>query len=669
MVLQREEPTPVWGWAAPGARVTVAFNGQRKTATVGADGTWQVKLDAMKALNTGRKMVVVCGDDSKTIHDVVVGEVWFCSGQSNMTVWLGFLTGSPVKEKRYQPVVDYIKREIGRARDPLLRQFKVGIGTSPFEKLRTGKGSWVSSASPADTTKFTGTGYFFGKELRAKLNVPVGLIKCDYGGTLIRPWIPRSGHMKFPVLAARYEKDIQALRKKCEAWDPDEAAKKYAEALRKWEAAGKKGRKPFNWGDPAKGALNRSTLFNGMVHPVIPYAIKGVIWYQGESNSGPTAAEYAVLFEAMVRGWREEWDKPDLPFYMAQLASFGGREGRMWLTESQRLAINNVKHTGLAVLNDVGEEKDVHPKNKIDVGKRLALWALRHDYKQDVQAWSGPLYNNHEPKGDHIIVTFDHAGSGLMVAQKDLLDEAKQVDEPLEHFEVCRLLGDWHPARAMIVGKDKVKVWSDAVTRPYWVRYAWKPFMEGAMLYNREGLPASIFTSEPNLMDVALRSPDEKALFRNLKKVYGVTAVRGTTIRPGSLPENVALKADVKASSVFKDQSAGNAVDGNPQTGWASAKEGRNAAMTLRFGGKYRITHIGYQSRNGVFERVQSFKLAFGDGSLPLCYVKGDKAQTEFQYFDIDDVETDVLRWSVLDTRFGGNTGAMEIAVYGIATP
>ena len=366
---------------------------------------------------------------------------------------------------------------------------------------------------------------FFGKELRAKLNVPVGLIKCDYGGTLIRPWTPESGYQQFPALWARYEKDLRALKRKCEAWDPVEQKKKYDAAVKKWEAEGKKGRKPFNRGDPAKGALNHSTLFNGMVHPVIPYGIKGVIWYHGESNSGPSAAEYAVQFEAMVRGWREEWGKAELPFYMAQLASFKGREGRMWLTESQRRAIKHVKNTGLAVLNDVGEYEDVHPKNKIDVGKRLALWPLKQDYQLDVPAWSGPLYRSHETKSDHIVVTFDHAGSGLMVGRKNLLEETQEVDEPLKHFEVCRFLGDWQPARAEIIGKDRIKVWSDAVPRPKWVRYAWRQDLDGVMLYNKEGLPASIFTSEPNLMDLELRSADRASFVQNLETVYGITAV------------------------------------------------------------------------------------------------------------------------------------------------
>ena len=465
MVLQRAEPVPVWGWADAGATVVVEFNGQKKTTAADTDGRWQVKLDAMKALNTGQKMVIVCGDDSKTINDVVVGEVWFCSGQSNMTVTLGFLSQFPVMEKRYQPVVDYIDKEIETAHDPLLRQFHVGIGTSPFEPLDQGNGSWNASTSPQENKTFTGTGYFFGKEVRAKLDVPVALIKCDYGGTLIEPWVPESGHKLFPALWARYEKHIQALREKCEDWDAGETQKKYDAAVAKWEAGGKKGAKPFNWGDPAKGALNRATLFNGMVCPVIPYGIKGVIWYQGESNSGPHAAEYAVSFEAMVRGWRDRWRKPDLPFYTAQLASFKGREGRMWLTESQRRATGHIDHTGLAVLCDVGEYEDVHPKNKIDVGKRLALWALKQDYRRDVPAWSGPLYKSHQTKGDHIVVTFDHAGSGLMVGRKNLLEPARE-------------------------------------------------------------------------MDLALRSSDEEALFKNLKQVYGVNAVSGTSMKPDGLPDN-----------------------------------------------------------------------------------------------------------------------------------
>ena len=666
MVLQREEPVPVWGWAEPGAAVTVEFDGQKKSTTADKEGKWKVELDAMDALNTGQKMIVVSGDESKIITDVLVGEVWFCSGQSNMTVWLGFLAETPVKEARYQPVVDHIKQEIETADDPLFRQFQVGIGMGPFEELDRGKGSWISSATPADASRFTGTGYFFGKELRERLDVPVALIKCDYGGTLIEPWIPISGHRQFPRLWERYEEHLQSLKKKCEAWDSGETQEKNEAALRKWEAEGKKGRKPFQFGDPRKGPQNRATLFNGMVHPWIPYGIKGVIWYQGESNSGNKAAEYAVSFEAMVRGWREEWEKPELPFHMAQLASFEKEgEGRMWLTEAQRLAISRIDHTGMAVLNDVGETKDVHPKNKIDVGKRLALWALRKDYGLDGPAWSGPLYGSHEIKDDHIVVRFDHAGFGLMIGKKNLLEETKEIDEPLPHFEVCQFLGDWQPARAEIIGNDQVKVWSDAVPRPKWVRYAWQADLDGTMLYNREGLPASIFTTEPNLLDLALRSADQAAFVKSLGDVFGIPATEGTSSPPTELPENIALNAKVTASSVFEDQSAALAVDGNPETGWASDKDAKKAWLTIDLGMRYRITHIGYQSRNGVFERIQSFKIDTGNGEIQLCYLDDEEA-TGFQVFDIEDVETDVIRWSVLDARFGGNTGGREIAVYGV---
>lgn len=668
MVLQRGEPVPVWGWADPGATVAVQFNGQKKSTVADTNGRWQLKLDAMKALNTGQKMVVVCGDESKTINDVVVGEVWFCSGQSNMTVWLGFLAESPVKEKRYQPIVDYIKEEIETASDPLLRQFQVGIGTSPFEELDRGKGSWISSSSPTDNKKFTGTGYFFGKELRARLNVPVGLIKCDYGGTLIEPWIPKSGLKPFPGLWKKHEKHVQNLKKQCEAWDSGETQRKYNEAVEKWEAGGKEGPKPFNWGDPAKGALNHCTLFNGMVYPVVPFTIKGVIWYQGESNTLGGRADYAPLLEAMITGWRQEWNRENLSFYIAQLASHkpSDNEGWMRVTDAQRRIVRRIANTGLAVLNDVGELEDVHPKNKIDVGKRLALWALKQDYGVDVPAHSGPLYRSHQAKGGHLVVTFDHAGSGLMVGRKNLLDAAQEVDEPLRHFEISGVPGDWYPAQAEIVGKDAVKVWSDTVSRSYGVRYAWRSDLDGPLLYNREGLPASIFTSEPDLKAVALCSADQEALFRNLKQTYGLTAILGTTTKPDKLSENVALNAEVQASSVFEDQAAEKAVDGDSDTGWASAKEGKNAAMTIRLGKTWRITHVGYRSRSGFWEQVQSFKLGFGDGSLQLCYLQGAKLQTKFQYFDIDDVETDVVRWSVLDTKWGSNTGAMEISIYGV---
>jgi len=664
MVLQRDEPLPVWGRADSGATVAVEFNGQKKSATAGADGRWQVKLDAMQALNTGGKMVVVCGDESKNINDVVVGEVWFCSGQSNMDLPLAWL-GGKASEERFQPIADYIDREIKTTEDSLFRQFAVKHGHSPLEELDTTKGQWISS-TPATNGSFTGPGYFFGKELRKQLKVPVGLIKCAYGGTSIEPWIPKSGFMRYGKLNAKFDSQIERMKQAIDAWDQAKVDREHAEKVKKWEEGGKKGHRPGKPGPPQNNPQFVTTLFNAMVHPVIPYRIKGVIWYQGETNAMVNGDEYAVLFETLVNSWRESWGKADMPFYMAQLANWKGFRDWVKVCDAQRRAIGRVDNTGMAVLYDIGEETDIHPKNKIDVGKRLALWALKNDYKLDVPACSGPLYKTHEVRGDHIMVTFNHAGSGLMVGRKELLNEAKEVNEPLKHFEVAGVGADWQPARAEIASNNSVKVWSEDVPRPNKVRYAWKPNPEGLNLYNKEGLPASLFTSEPNFVDLELRSETRQAFFANLKKVYQIDAVEGTTVKPENLGKNIALNAAVEASSVLENQVAKHAVDDDLNTGWTPTKEdGETAWVKIDLGTTYRITHIGYRSRPVVWNWVNRFKLTFPDGTQQICFLDETK-QDEFQYFDIEDVESATTRWSVFKTRFG-QSGAMEIAVYGVS--
>mgnify|MGYP001141296601 CR=1 FL=1 len=389
MVLQRGEPVPVWGWADSGATVAVEFNGQRKTATAGADGAWQVKLDAMKALNAGTTMNVVCDNDSKTINDVVVGELWFCSGQSNMDLPLRFMSGNAAAP-RYQPIADHLKKEMQTAKDSLFRQFAVKHGHSPLGELDTTQGQWISS-TPETNGSFTGTGYFFGKELRKQLKVPVGLIKCAYGGTFIEPWIAKSGFMRFGKLNAKYESQIERMKQAIDAWDQAKVDREHAEKVSKWQESGKEGRRPGKPGHPQNNPQFVTTLFNAMVHPVIPYRIKGVIWYQGETNAMVNGDEYAVLFETLLNFWRKSWGKPDMPFYMAQLANWKGFRDWVKVCDAQRRAVGRVDNTGMAVLYDIGEETDIHPKNKIDVGKRLALWALKNDYKLDVPACSGPL--------------------------------------------------------------------------------------------------------------------------------------------------------------------------------------------------------------------------------------------------------------------------------------
>ncbi len=254
---------------------------------------------------------------------------------------------------------------------------------------------------------------------------------------------------------------------------------------------------------PKKGNQQTpSTLFNGMVNPAIPYGIKGAIWYQGESNAKHNNELYTKHFQAMITGWRQHWGQGDFPFYFVQLANFRKPvvdpvDLDPWaiICDQQRRTLS-LKNTGMAVINDIGESNDVHPHNKIDVGKRLALWALKNDYDQDLTAWSGPLYQSHKVSGNTVILTFDQAGSGLMSGKKHALDPTMETKEPLKGFQICGKDRKWKWATATITGKNAIEVSHPDVAQPTIVRYAWAANPKGANLYNKEGLPASVFTTE-----------------------------------------------------------------------------------------------------------------------------------------------------------------------------
>lgn len=666
MVLQRQEPVPVWGKADPGSVVHVTFQDQKKTATANADGKWMVRLDSMKALSTGHTMIVTCAEESRAIKDVLVGEVWFCSGQSNMDCLLGMFSGKALEE-RYQPIADYIANEIKSAEDPLLRQFQVQHAQSHLKVMDTTKGRWISSA-PKSNASFGGTAYFFGRELRQRLNVPVGLVKSAYGGTAIEPWISKSGYMAVSKLKEKYDKTIAQTKKAIEEWDQEKVDREYQDTIKKWEAEGKKGNRPGKAAHPEKvnNPMFLATLFNGMVNPVIPYAIRGVIWYQGETNAMINGQDYQVLLEVLVNCWRKEWGDEDMPFYFAQLANWKGFTHWNWVSESIRRATGSLNNTGVAVLHDIGEKDDIHPKNKVDAGNRLAFLALKNDYKLDIPAETGPLYRSHEIKDNHIVVTFDQVGNGLMVARKDLLEEPKEIDETLRHFEVADRLGSWYPAQAEIMGRNQVKVRCKDVALLAGVRYAWKPNPEGINLYNRAGLPASLFTTESNIGGALLRASDTEEFFAALRGM-GIEAVPGTVIKPAALGENLALKVDVKtmSGSVDSEKEFSNAVDGDMSTVWIPVKEkARNASLQISLGRKCRITHIAYRSPHSVWHTLKSFNLVNENDQRQICFIEKGK-ELQHQFFDITDIETEQIIWSVQET-YWGNSGVAEIELYGV---
>ena len=435
MVLQRGVACPVWGWDDAGTEVIVSFGDQTHTAKAGKDGRWQVSLTAMKASAKGRALTVK-GSSTVKLEDVLVGEVWLCSGQSNMEWTVSRSTNA--------------KEEIANAKHPLIRHIKIPHRPSAKQESDVPSTGWQPS-TPKVTGNFTAVGYYFARHLQGELNVPIGLIGSNWGGTRIEPWIPPAGFKSVPAL------------------------KSIADNLKNFPA--KRGN-----GINHQSAL---ALYNGMIHPLLPYTIKGALWYQGESNNGEGMLYYQKM-RALISGWRSVWHNPDLPFYFVQLAPFqyGGDPKRLaGIWQAQLTAAKTIPHTGMAVTTDITTLRNIHPPNKQDVGKRLALWALAKDYGKKDIVCSGPLFRSMEVKGGRAILKFDH-GKGL-----------KSRDaKPLTHFELLSPEGQWFPAGAY-VNEGNLIVSSKAVRNPRGVRFGWDQ-LATPNLINGAGLPASPFTSK-----------------------------------------------------------------------------------------------------------------------------------------------------------------------------
>ncbi|HEX5026146.1 MAG TPA: sialate O-acetylesterase [Agriterribacter sp.] len=610
MVLQRGKTIPVWGWANPKEKVTVQFNHQTKTIKADKTGKWMVHLDQEAA--GGPYSLTVNGKNALTITDVYVGEVWICSGQSNMEM--------PIEG---WGKINHYQEEIAAADYPMIRHIKVPntVGTSPQEDI-TG-GEW-EICSPSTAGDFTAVGYFFARELYNTLKIPIGLINTSWGGTMVETWTSReafenSDEFKnmiagMPSLnldslskarSAESRKTIEALQGSLDASDADtwkepntpDSQWPQMQLPGLWESRGLAGvdgvvwfRKTINIvaedaGKPAQlslamiddnditymngvkaGSTNGynekrsydipagvlkagenviavrvedtggggglygdadglsltvgakmialsgdwhfkvekliagstsigpnsypTLLFNAMVNPLIPYAMAGVIWYQGESNAG-RAYQYSKAFPLMINDWRSRWKQGDFPFYFVQLASFNAgngnsEKGSSWaeLREAQTntLALPN---TGMAVTTDIGNATDIHPKNKQDVGKRLAAIALHNTYGSN-NVYSGPMYESMKTDGNKVTISFTHTGSGLMVKDKYGY---------LKGFEIAGADKQFHYAKAYIDGSNVI-VFADEVTSPVAVRYGWCDFAGDDNLFNKEGFPAAPFRTD-----------------------------------------------------------------------------------------------------------------------------------------------------------------------------
>jgi sialate O-acetylesterase len=470
-VFQRDIAVPVWGKAEPGRKVVVQFAGQEKEATSGKDGHWLVKLDPMGASADGKTLTVKTepGDTPLTRQDVLIGEVWICSGQSNMAFGLkGADTGEAA---------------IAAAGDAQLRLFAAGAKATD-EPQETIAGAWAVD-SPQTAAGFSAVAYFFGKDLRRKLGVPVGLIKSAVGGTVAEAWTPRADLESNPVLKPLLEKQAQQLAGYPDAVEAykkrePELLAKYEQDLEKAKAAGARlPLKPQAPSDPSKNGNRPTGLYNGSIAPLAPYAIRGAIWYQGESNSG-RGKEYQTLFPAMITGWRKAWGQGDFPFLFVQITPHNGMSPEV--REAQRITTQTTQNTAMAVTTDVGHPTDIHPKQKQPVGERLALAARALAYGEPVE-YSGPTYDAMSVAGNRVTLAFKHLGDGLVAKDGDL-----------KGFTIAGADGKFAPANAKIEG-DTIVVSSDSVFAPVSVRYGWTNVPD-VNLYNKAGLPASPFETD-----------------------------------------------------------------------------------------------------------------------------------------------------------------------------
>jgi sialate O-acetylesterase len=467
MVLQQKSQVSVWGTAEKGEKVTITFRDKEAGATAD-DGKWLVKIEAGDA--GGPFPMTIKGNNTLEYKNVLVGEVWICSGQSNMDMRVG---GCDNGDKEYARSAD---------RNSNLRMFTVAQNRQ-YRPVDDVNGSWVE-AGPKTVDDFSAVGYFFGRDLQKNLNIPVGLIHTSWGGTRAEAWTSKAaldGNDLFKKEHVNLDKKIRDVK--------DDPAKLLAK---------------IDPNDP-------SALYNGMIYPILSYRIKGAIWYQGESNAGAAFA-YRTLFPLMIDNWRKDFKQGDFPFLFVQLAPHGdmpkapGDSNWAELREAQMLTLK-LENTGMAVITDYGNEYDIHPTPKRPVGERLSLNARATVYAEKLE-YSGPMFEKATVEGDTIVLSFTHPGKGLTSFEMEPTLERKDKDRsrfayrarpgsegvPLVGFTICGEDKKFYDAKAEIKG-DKIVVRCDHVPKPTHVRYGWAnhPICN---LFNKEGLPASPFRTD-----------------------------------------------------------------------------------------------------------------------------------------------------------------------------
>lgn len=482
MVLQRNSTANFWGTANSGESITVSGSwGDSAKTAADNNGKWKIKLKTPDA--GGPFTVIIQGKNKITFKNVMSGEVWLCTGQSNMDCDMNFFKDT--------------KEAIANANYPQIRLFNVRKKTSNTP-LKTLGGSW-GICSPRTVKGFSATGYFFGLKLYKELNIPIGLIECAWGGTRIEAWTPWEKQKDNSRLVRERENAAKQAKAYDEAKEKsiyNKTKEKYKTDLKDWNDGGKKGRRP-RWlrfkQHPLKTANYSSNLYNGMMNPLAPYTVKGAIWYQGEANAR-RASEYAGQLGIMIKSWRKKWGQGNFPFYSVQLPGFrkawttpveeGPSRNWAFIREAFADAAKNVPNSGMAITIDIGEANDIHPQQKSKVGERLARLALNKDYGRKDVVWTGPIMKSCEFKDSRAIISFETGGSPLAARNGEKIKGFALYDSNSDMFV---------NANAKIVKNDMLEVSSKKVKTPTIVYYAWAQNPTGVNLINKEGLPASPF--------------------------------------------------------------------------------------------------------------------------------------------------------------------------------
>lgn len=474
MVLQRDRPVPIWGRADPGEVVTVRIAGQLKKTIAGADGRWILRLDPLPT-NAMAVTMTVSGRNTIELMDILVGEVWLVSGQSNMQLRLSETT----KGEAATAAADH----------PLIRLFNVSRQVA-FKRKPPPLGVW-QACSPASVKEFSAAGYYFAVELQEELKIPIGMINSSYGGSQAEAWTP--------VEYLLASDDLKLTVERTRIWDSErpKVKEEYEQQLKQWrdeadkaKAAGARPQPSPAVPDALREYRIASSIYDGMIAPLLPFSLRGAFWYQGESNEA-RAQQYGLLLQTMIRSWRERWGEGNFPFGIIQLPNYRDQKtepaDEAWshLREAQRRAAVVTPNAGLIVTIDIGEAHDIHPKNKLDVGGRMARWALADIYGRKLTR-SGPTFSSAKIIGSKLVLTFIDIGEGLKIRDGAKLDE----------FAIAGPDHQWQWAQARIVGKNRVEVWSHSVLQPLAVRYAFNNNPKHPNLTNETGLPAAPFRTD-----------------------------------------------------------------------------------------------------------------------------------------------------------------------------